>query len=128
MQNKKKKRILIVDDDIDILTTYKKGLEDNGLFEVDAFADPEEALSNFKTGLYDCLIIDIRLPKMDGFELYDKMKEIDNKVKVCFVTAYEVNYQALREVFPSPDLECFIQKPIEINELVGRIRAELVML
>jgi DNA-binding response OmpR family regulator len=128
MQNKKKKRILIVDDDIDILTTYKKGLEDNGLFEVDAFADPEEALSNFKTGLYDCLIIDIRLPKMDGFELYDKMKEIDNKVKVCFVTAYEVNYQALREVFPSPDLECFIQKPIEINELVVRIKAELVML
>jgi DNA-binding response OmpR family regulator len=127
MQNKKK-RILIVDDDIDILTTYKKGLEDNGLFEVDAFADPEEALSNFKAGLYDCLIIDIRLPKMDGFELYDKMKEIDNKVKVCFVTAYEVNYQALREVFPSPDLECFIQKPIEINELVVRIRAELVML
>jgi DNA-binding response OmpR family regulator len=127
MQNKKK-RILIVDDDIDILTTYKKGLEDNGLFEVDAFADPEEALSNFKTGFYDCLIIDIRLPKMDGFELYDKMKEIDNKVKVCFVTAYEVNYQALREVFPSPDLECFIQKPIEINELVVRIRAELVML
>jgi two-component system, OmpR family, response regulator ChvI len=128
MQNKKKKKILVVDDDIDILTTYKKGLEDNGLFEVDAFADPEEALSNFKNDLYDCLIIDIRLPKMDGFELYDKMKEIDNKVKVCFITAYEVNYQALREVFPTPDLECFIQKPIEINELVGRIKAELVML
>ena len=126
MQNKKK-RILIVDDDIDILTTYKKGLEDNGLFEVDTFADPEEALSNFKTGVYDCLIIDIRLPKMDGFELYDKIKELDNKVKVCFVTAYEVNYQALREVFPTPDLECFIQKPIEIKELVGRLKAELVM-
>ena len=128
MQNKKKKRILIVDDDIDILTTYKKGLEDNGLFEVDTFAGPEEVLSSFKTDYYDCLIIDVRLPKMDGFELYDKMKETDNKVKVCFVTAYEVNYQALREVFPSPDLECFIQKPIEINELVGKIKAELVML
>ena len=59
MQNKKKKRVLIVDDDIDILTTYKKGLEDNGLFEVNAFADPEEALSSFKNGLYDCLIIDM---------------------------------------------------------------------
>ena len=92
MQNKKNKRVLIVDDDIDILITYKKGLENNGLFEVDAFADPEEALSSFKNGLYDCLIIDIRLPKIGGFELYDKMKEIDNKVKVCFVTAYEVNY------------------------------------
>src|SRR5918994_6055975 len=109
MQNKKKKRILIVDDDIDILTTYKKGLEDNGLFEVDAFADPEEALSNFKTGLYDCLIIDIRLPKMDGFELYDKMKEIDNEVKVCFITAYDINIKALRVVFAlSSDIEaCF---------------------
>src|ERR671910_1841740 len=117
MQNKKKKRILIVDDDIDILTTYKKGLEDNGLFEVDAFADPEEALSNFKTGFYDCLIIDIRLPKMDGFELYDKMKEIDNKVKVCFMTAYYINIKSLRAVFAlSSDLEaCFIGKPIDMH-------------
>ena len=91
MQNKTKKRVLIVDDDPDILITYKKGLEDNGLFEVKTFADPEETLSNFRSGLYDCLIIDIRMPKMDGFQLYDKMKDIDNKVKVCFITAYEVN-------------------------------------
>lgn len=120
-----KKRILIVDDDADILITYKKGLEESGLFEVDTFADPEEALSNFRTGLYDFLIIDIRMPKMDGFELYDKMKEIDNKVKVCFITAYEVNYKALRKIFPEPRLECFIQKPIEISNLRGRIKAEL---
>src|SRR5215208_4819597 len=127
MQNKTmtKKKILIVDDDIDILTTYKMGLEGSGLFAVDTFADPEEALSNFKTGLYDCLILDLRMPKMNGFELYDKMKQIDNKVKVCFVTAYEVNYQALREVFPEPKSECFTKKPIEIRELVGRIKAEL---
>jgi DNA-binding response OmpR family regulator len=127
MQNetKKKRKILIVDDDPDILITYKKGLEDSKLFEVDAYVDPEETLSNFKTGLYDCLIIDIRLPKMDGFELYDKIKEIDNEVKVCFITAYDVNYQALRKVFPTLGLECFIQKPIEISELVGRIKAEV---
>lgn len=120
-----KKRILIVDDDVDILTTYKKGLEESGLFEVDTFTDPEETLSNFKKGLYDFLIIDIRLPKMDGFELYDKMKAIDNKVKICFITAYEVNYRALRQVFPEPKLECFIQKPIEIVKLVERIKSEL---
>lgn len=120
-----KKRILIVDDDADILTTYKKGLEESGLFEVDTFTDPEETLSNFKNGLYDFLIIDIRLPKMDGFELYDKMKAIDNKVKICFITAYEVNYRALRQVFPEPKLECFIQKPIEISKLVERIKSEL---
>jgi DNA-binding response OmpR family regulator len=121
----KRKRILIVDDDRDILTTYKKGLEQSGLFEVDTFDDPEEALSNFKSGLYDCLIIDIRLPKMDGFELYDRMKAIDDKVKICFITAYEVNYRALRQVFPEPILECFIQKPIEIAKLVERIKSEL---
>jgi two-component system, OmpR family, response regulator ChvI len=121
----KRKRILIVDDDSDILTTYKKGLEQSGLFEVDTFDDPEEALSNFKSGLYDCLIIDIRLPKMDGFELYDRMKAIDDKVKICFITAYEVNYRALRQVFPEPILECFIQKPIEIGKLVERIKSEL---
>jgi two-component system, OmpR family, response regulator ChvI len=126
MKNKMmKKRILIVDDDPDILTTYKKGLEESELFEVDTFTDPEETLSNFKKGLYDFLIIDIRLPKIDGFELYDKMKAIDNKVKICFITAYEINYRALRQVFPEPKLECFIQKPIEIGKLVERIKSEL---
>ena len=125
MQNKTKKRVLIVDDDPDILITYKKGLEDYGLFEVETFADPEETLSNFRSGLYDCLIIDIRMPKMDGFQLYDKMKDIDNKVKVCFITAYEVNYEALRKVFPTLGLECFIQKPIEVSQLVRKINAEL---
>jgi two-component system, OmpR family, response regulator ChvI len=121
----KRKRILLVDDDSDILITYKKGLEESGLFEVSTFDDPEEALSNFKNDLYDYLILDIRMPKMDGFELYDKMKAIDNKVKICFITAFEVNYRALRQVFPEPMLECFIQKPIEISKLVGRIRSEL---
>ena len=125
MQNKTKKRVLIVDDDPDILAIYKKGLEDYGLFEVETFADPEETLSNFRSGLYDCLLIDIRMPKMDGFQLYDRMKDIDNKVKVCFITAYEVNYEALREVFPTLGLECFIQKPIEVSQLVRKISAEL---
>jgi CheY-like chemotaxis protein len=58
------------------------------------------------------------MPMMDGFQLYDKMKDIDNKVKVCFITAYEINYQALRKVFPTLGLECFIQKPIEISQLL----------
>ena len=125
MQNKTKKRVLIVDDDPDILAIYKQGLEDYGSFEVETFADPEETLSNFRSGLYDCLLIDIRMPKMDGFQLYDRMKDIDNKVKVCFITAYEVNYEAMRKVFPTLGLECFIQKPIELTQLVRKINAEL---
>jgi DNA-binding response OmpR family regulator len=119
-------RILIVDDDHDILVTFKAALEENNEFEVDTFTDPDEVLSNFKAGLYNLLIIDIRLPKMDGFELYDKIKEIDNEAKVCFVSAYEINYKALRAIFPSPDIdECFIRKPVNMKDFVGRVRSEL---
>jgi DNA-binding response OmpR family regulator len=119
-------RILIVDDDHDILVTFKAALEENNEFDVDTFTDPDEVLSNFKAGLYNLLIIDIRLPKMDGFELYDKIKEIDNKAKVCFVSAYEINYKALRTIFPSPDIdECFIRKPVNMKDFVGRVKSEL---
>jgi hypothetical protein len=65
------------------------------------------------------------MPKINGFDLYDRMRVIDNKVKVCFIVAYEVNYLALRQIFPEPKLECFIQRSIEIGKLVGRIKAEL---
>jgi CheY-like chemotaxis protein len=124
-------RILAVDDDPDITLTVKVGLEDNsssssnGIFEVDTFNDPELALSSFKPGLYDLVLLDFRMPKMDGYELYDKIKNIDNKVKVCFMSATYVNYQAAREAFPSLEMECFIQKPVEIKDLIRRINAEL---
>jgi DNA-binding response OmpR family regulator len=123
----KKSRILIVDDDSDILLTFTKALEVYSQFEADTFNDPIEALSRFKVKTYDLLIIDIRLPQMDGFELYDKMKEIDNEVKVCFMTAYDINIKALRAVFAlSSDLEaCFIRKPIDMREFIARIKSEL---
>jgi DNA-binding NtrC family response regulator len=113
----KKARILIVDGNSDILLTFTKALEVYSQFEADTFKDPIEALSRFKVKTYDLQIIDIRLPQMDGFELYDKMKEIDNKVKVCFMTAYYINIKALRAVFAlSSDLEaCFIGKPIDMH-------------
>ena len=99
-KNDKKSRILLVDDDYDIVFTFKKALEEYSQFEVDTFTDPIQALSRFKVNTYDLLVIDIRLPNMDGFELYDKLKEIDNKVKVCFMTAYDINVKALQAVFP----------------------------
>jgi CheY-like chemotaxis protein len=74
-----KRRILAVDDNSDITTTIKTGLEDTGLFQVDTFNDPELALSSFKPGLYDLVLLDFRMPKMYGHELYDEMKIIDNK-------------------------------------------------
>jgi two-component system, OmpR family, response regulator ChvI len=117
-------KILIVDDDTDITLAFKKGLENDG-FNVDVFNDPQEALSNFEASKYDLLLLDIRMPKMNGFELYKEMDKIDNDVKVCFITAFEVYYEALREVFPSMEVECFIRKPIEIGNLVKKIKNEL---
>src|SRR4051794_9753405 len=82
-------RILIVDDDYDITLTFKIGLEDSG-FVVDTFTDSHLALSNFKAGVYNLLLLDIKMPKIDGFELCRQMKKIDDKVKVCFMTAFDM--------------------------------------
>jgi DNA-binding response OmpR family regulator len=120
-----KARILVVDDNPDITLTVKTGLEATGLFEIDTFNDPELAVSSFKPGLYDFALLDFRMPKMYGYELYDEMKKIDNKLKVCFMTATYQNYEALRAAFPTIEVECYIQKPVQIRDLVRRINAEL---
>jgi two-component system, OmpR family, response regulator ChvI len=119
-------KILIVDDDTGITLAFKKGLEGDG-FEVDTFNDPLEALSNFKPSKYDFLLLDVRMPNMNGFELYKEIEKVDGDVKVCFITAFEVYYEALREVFPSLEVECFIRKPIEIASLIKKIKNELSM-
>jgi DNA-binding response OmpR family regulator len=80
-------RVLIVDDDPDITITFKQGLQSNG-FEVDVFNDPTQALSSFRASRYDLVLLDVRMPKMNGFELYKEMEKID-AVKVCFITAFE---------------------------------------
>ena len=122
--NNDKKKILLVDDERDITIAFRVSLESNG-FIVDTFNDPEEALSNFKAELYDLLLIDIKMPKMNGFELYQEIAKVDNRAKVCFITAFEVYYKSLRELFPSTNVDCFIKKPITTDELVQRIRTEL---
>jgi two-component system, OmpR family, response regulator ChvI len=124
--NDKKKRILLVDDEQDITFALSTGLEDKG-FAVDAVNDPQEALSNFKAGLYDLLLIDVKMPKMNGFELYQEIEKIDNKAKVCFITAFEVYYKSLRELFPTTKVDCYIKKPITTDDLVQRIKAELAV-
>ena len=123
-----RRRILIEDDDPDITSSFEQALRDNG-FEVDIANDSLLALKNFKAGSYDLLIIDIVMPEMDGFSLYEEIRKIDNKVHVCFITAFEVNYQALRAVFPAAtttdDIGCFIRKPVDIDDFVKRINAEI---
>jgi two-component system, OmpR family, response regulator ChvI len=127
--DKQRAKILVVDDDHDVAITLKAILEEeeesSKEFEVVVFNDPGLALSNFKAGWYDLLLLDILMPKMNGFELYQQLKNIDDKVKVCFITAYEIYYRALRDLFPTIEVDCFIAKPIGKKELVSRIKSEL---
>jgi CheY-like chemotaxis protein len=110
----RRRRILIVDDEPDITSSFKEALRDHGFEQVETTNDPLLALKNFKAGSYDLLIIDIVMSEMDGFSLYEEIRKIDNKVKVCFITAFEVNYQALRVVSPAAstadDIGSFIRK------------------
>jgi DNA-binding response OmpR family regulator len=100
-QYHRRRRILIVDDEPDITSSFKEALRDHGFEQVETANNPLLALKNFKEGSYDLLVIDIVMPEMDGFSLYEEVRKIDNKVKVCFITAFEINYQALRDVFPA---------------------------
>lgn len=107
----KKGRLLIVDDEPDITDSFSLALEDTGVFEVETFNDPAEALSNFKSNSYDLVLLDIKMPKMSGFELCDRIKELDGKVKVCFISAFDPYSDELRDQFLSLKIECFIPKP-----------------
>jgi DNA-binding response OmpR family regulator len=117
-----KGRILLVDDDVDITHSFSLALQKDG-FIVDTYNDPLMALGDFKGDLYDLVLLDIKLPKMDGFELYDRIREIDRRVKVCFISGYQMNYLAIRE--QGLQIDCFIPKPIKIEDLLRRINAEL---
>ncbi|MFL6398031.1 MAG: PleD family two-component system response regulator [Nitrososphaeraceae archaeon] len=124
------KRILIIDDDPDITLTFKVGLDgyyyDKRRFAVYTYNNPVTALSEFKPNFYDLLLTDIYMPHMNGFELCQKVMELDVNVRVCFVSSAEVNIEALREVYPKArSIGCFIKKPVTINYLVKRLSAEL---
>ena len=118
-------RILLVDDEPDVVLGFEICLEDNG-FEVDSFNDPILALSSFKQGLYSLALFDIRMPKLNGFELYREIRKIDDKIKICFMTAFDIQNEQLKEVLPL-DLEepIVIRKPIRIDDFIAKIKTEL---
>ena len=114
-------RILAVDDEPDLTMLFRMSLEHYG-FEVDTFNDPQEALSKFKPGSYDLVILDIKMPKMDGFELYHKIKKKDNNANICFLTASELYYEEFRKKeYYALDKSMFIRKPIDNEELLKEV-------
>ena len=122
MDKKERGRILAIDDEPDLTMLYKMALEHYG-FEVNTFNDPKEALSNYKPGYYDLVILDIKMPKMDGFELYHEIKKKDANAKVCFLTASELYYEEFRKKeYSALDKGLFIRKPIDNDELVSEIQ------
>jgi two-component system, OmpR family, response regulator ChvI len=116
------RRVLIVDDEVDITDALKAGLERRG-FKVDTFNDPQSALSKFKPSMYDIAILDIRMPKMNGFELYREMRKIDAKASVCFLTAFDVHKDEFEKMFPDVKVKAFLKKPITIDNLVTNLNA-----
>ena len=115
------KKILVVDDEPDLTMLCRLALEYHG-FKVDSFNDPQEALSNYQPGYYDLVILDIKMPKMDGFLLYDEIKKKDHKAKVCFLTASELYYEQFRKrEYNAIDKNLFIRKPIENEELINQV-------
>ena len=124
ISNNKVKKILLVDDEPDVLYTIKNILEDNG-FQVDTFNDPIISLKSYTINYYNLVILDIKMPKMDGFELYIKIREKDPKVKICFLTASEMYYEKFRKTRSEFGRiigeDCFIQKPIKNEDLVKKL-------
>jgi DNA-binding response OmpR family regulator len=117
-------RVAVVDDEPDITTVLKRGLEQHG-FTVDSFNDPQIALANFKPNYYDLMILDIRMPKLNGFDLYREIRKRDGHTKVCFLTAFEIYYEEFRKMFPTIDVKAFVRKPVSISALVKQINTTI---
>ena len=118
------KRILVVDDNPDIVFTLRIGLENDSTMQVYCYDNPVTALLEFKPSFYDLLLIDVNMPMMDGFQLAQKLLQKDLNVRICFMTAGEINMDAAREVHSLKNRGCFIKKPITIEKLLRRIRSE----
>src|SRR6266508_7018478 len=119
----RKRRILVVDDEADTAQTLRIMLEKYE-FATDVFTDPKIALGAFKPNYYDVVILDIRMPAINGFELYSKMNSTDSKIKVLFLTALADlnNYSNFKDIV-SPVLgkRHFVRKPVSESELLDQV-------
>jgi YesN/AraC family two-component response regulator len=120
-------KVMVVDDEKDILRIIKRDLEaNNNTFTVDIFSSSEQALQAFEghpSDYYDLILTDIRMPKMNGFELYRRIKEKNPAMKIAFITAFEINKEEFNKVLPSIDVKDFIIKPISMSDLIIKLKS-----
>jgi DNA-binding response OmpR family regulator len=119
---------MVVDDERDILSIIKRGLESKNRFRVDTFMDAESALESLKkkpNDYYDLVLTDIRMPKINGFELYRRIKESNPQMKIVFITAFEINKEEFTKVIPSLDVLDFISKPVSMSILINKLNSIL---
>jgi DNA-binding response OmpR family regulator len=120
-----KKKILIVDDNPEVTRAMKLGVELIGI-EVVTFNDPVEAVEDFKAGSYDLVVLDFQMPKMNGFQVYREMRKVDPRVKICFLTAFDIYKSEFKTLFPELDVCSFLKKPILVSELAGQLNELLI--
>jgi YesN/AraC family two-component response regulator len=121
-------KLMVVDDEKDILRVIKRDLEanNNNTFKVDTFYSSELAIQAFDShpkDYYDLILTDIRMPKINGFELYRRIKEKNPSMKIAFITAFEINKEEFNKVLPSIDVKDFIIKPISMSDLSSKLKA-----
>ena len=119
--------IIMVDNEPDVNITIKTALEENGDFKVNTFNDADSALIAFKSGLYDLAILDIRMPGTNGFQLYRKLREMDKRIKVCFLTAVELAYlqDIDSDIINDLSTDCIVAKPVNTTDLITRLKVIL---
>ena len=119
--------IIMVDDEPDVNITIKTALEENGDFKVETYNDAESALSGFKSDYYDLAILDIMMPGTNGFQLFKKLREIDKKIKICFLTAAELAYlhEIDSDIINDLNTDCFVAKPVDTTDLINRLKGIL---
>jgi len=120
-----KKRVLIIDDDKDVGNLFKIYLEKSGEYQIDAYTDPVDALYYFKKDLYDLVLLDLKMPQIDGISMYQQLKKVDSNTSICLITADIVNLEQLKTKIPNIE-KYVIYKPTLLRNLKDKIDSLLL--
>ena len=116
--------IIVIDDDVGTALFFKICLEDEG-YQVNIYNDPNSLLEEFEPGIYDLLITDIRMPRINGFELASRIRIMDRKIKICLATAFEEYYESIIKTYSNLSFNCIIRKPINKDKFLEIIKNRL---